>query len=59
MTLEQIKQKTRKVIESCETKKQAQVAERYLDLVCLRNPHIDMWDLRTQLNLLFNASVYE
>lgn len=52
-------EKARRVIHSCTTTKQAKAAERYLNLVSERFPHLDIWELRKELNTLFSASVYE
>lgn len=54
-----IVEKTRRIIYSCETPRQAEAAARYVDLVAKRYPHIDVWELRKELNMLFSNSVYE
>ena len=52
-----IVEKTRRIIYSCETPRQAEAAARYVDLVAKRYPHIDVWELRKELNMLFSNSI--
>ena len=54
-----IVEKTRRIIYSCETPRQAEAAARYVDLVAKRYPHIDVWELRKELSTLFSNSIYE
>ena len=43
-----------KVINSCQTIKQAQAAMRYLDLLSEQHPHLDVTPLQKELSTLFD-----
>lgn len=50
-------QKAWRVINSCETPKQAMGALRYLELLSESNPHVNVHPLRTELITLFDLRV--
>lgn len=55
----QIFDKARKIIESCETKEQAETALKYLDRAARQYPYIDFSELRELYYIMFSPSVYE
>lgn len=55
----QVINKLHRMIQTCKNKKQAEVAERYLNLACKRYPHVDFWEFRKELKVLFDENYYD
>lgn len=51
-------EKAKKVVYSCENITQAKAASRYLDLIQSQYPDVEVYELKKELDILFNNELF-